>query len=104
MTFGTGHSALCGNIDECAVPLVAIEKIGAGRKPSRAADHRDVLPFTEVAGPFCRCLFDVEINVIRDEKIEITVSVVVEKGASGAPSSRFLRQTGSRRDILKSAA
>src|SRR5262245_44971043 len=104
MTCGAGHSAFRGNVDEGAVPLVAIQNISAGRKPPWAAHHREVLPFTEVAGPFGRCLLDVEVNVVRDKKIEITVSVVIDKGASGAPSNRFVCEAGFLRNVLERAA
>ena len=49
-------------------------------------------------------LFEVEIHVVGDEKIEIAVAVIVDEGAAGAPARAGDGQPGFRRDVGEFAA
>ncbi len=92
-----------GNIGERAVTIVAIEDVGVAGEATRAAHDRNAFPLAEWRavgiGSLCRIKFD----VVADEEVEITVAVVIEKSAAGAPANFIVVKACLFRDVGEGA-
>src|SRR5450755_2938319 len=76
----------------------------ARRQPTWAAIDRDALPIAGGVFARGRSMLKGETDVIRNEKIEMTVPVVVQKRATGSPPRRGgIPQSGLLRHIRKGA-
>jgi hypothetical protein len=69
------------DVGEGAVAVVAIEDVFAALQTRRTAGHLDAFVGT-ASGFGQRCGFDIEVNVVGNEEVEIAVAVVVEKGTA----------------------
>src|SRR5262249_13762452 len=73
-----------GDIGEGSVAVVVIKNIVSKGQAAGAAHDGDFLPDAEVAFAGLGGFRQVEIDVVGDEQIEVTVPVVVEEAATGA--------------------
>src|SRR2546427_6382708 len=92
-SFYAAHSGGLRHVRESAVPIVAIQLVAGGSEPTRAAIYRHIhVPAKSTRawlGNSCR----VEIEIARDEEVEVTVAIVVNPGGAGAPNAAGLLET-----------
>ena len=91
-----------GDVGERAVAVVAVENVFTTLQTRGAAGYLDTF-----IGTACRfgerCGLDVEVDVVRNEEIEMTIAVVVEKGTAGVPACFRLEQACFSGDIGEGA-
>ncbi len=83
-------SGLLGDIRKSSVAVVVIENVGVARQATRAAHGGNSLPLALRRILFRRSFFRIELDVVADEKIEETIAVVIEPGATGTPADFFV--------------
>src|SRR3954453_22687472 len=64
------------------------------RQATRPAVHRDAFPSAVQAGAWPRRVRKIEIKVIRNEQIQMTVEVVINETASSPPARSCIEQSG----------
>ena len=57
-----------------------------GGQPARAAYDHNPLPLAALAAAGLRSFVQIEVDVVRDENIEVAVAVVIDKRAAGPPA------------------
>src|SRR5664279_6109079 len=87
---------LDGHVLEGAVAPVVIQDVLVVWQSARAAHHRSTLPHARRPVSRSWGCGHVEINVVRNEKIEVAVAVVVHKGAACAPLLAIASNSGFR--------
>src|SRR5262245_17736143 len=103
MTAWGGYSALLRDIDESSVAFIPIEKILSGRQSARAAHDRNSFPHAKLTAAFGRSFIEVEVDIVGDKEVQVSVPVIIQKSAARAPACRFEHQPGALRDIDKTA-
>ena len=101
---GVPHAGFLADVGERAVAVVVIEEIFSAGEAGRSAGYDDAFVG---AGTFFgeRSGFQVEVDVVGDEEIEMAVFVVVDPGAAGVPA-RFgagLEEAGAFGDVGEGA-
>ncbi len=91
------------NIRERAIAIVAIKQRGNGGEAARSAHHWKPFPGAVTIGPGHRGAGRIEIHVMRHEKIEQAIAIVIHPGAAGAPALDAALESGGRGDIGKGA-
>ena len=96
---GFENAGFLGDIGESSVAVVVVKDIGVAGESARTAHHRDALPLADRLrrrfGSFRR----IELDVVADEKIEMSVAVVVEQGAARTPANMLLIDAGLLSDV-----
>jgi len=89
-----------GNVGVCAVAIVSIERMRGNRQASRAAIDSDALVLAggNLDARFGRSGY-VELHIIGDEKIEMAISVVIEKSASCTKAISGMEEARRRSDV-----
>src|SRR5205823_6152663 len=73
------------DVGKCAVTVVVIQNIFSAVEPWRTASHHDAFVQTRAGFGYGGGL-QIEIDVIRDEKIDVAVAVVVDESAACVPA------------------
>ena len=97
------NPSLGAYVGEMALTVVAIQVAASRRQAARAAVHGHVLVEAEVFLARLRRRGGIEVQVVRDEKIEMTVPVVVDPRAARTPSALRDKQTGFLGHVLECA-
>ena len=82
------------HIGEGTVAIVAVQQIGSAFQPARAAHHGDAFPLAVLVAARLWNGFLVEDDVVGDEQVEIAVTIVIEKRATGPPAPARCRKAG----------
>src|SRR5262249_43746790 len=83
-------SGFLRDIGESAIAIVVVERVGSRRQPSRAAHNRQALPHAIRVAAFRGCRGYIKVDIMSYEQIELAVTIIVDKGAAGAPTWRLL--------------
>src|SRR5450755_1413083 len=87
---GGGNARLLGHVRERAIPVVVVEDVLASRQSAGATVHRDALPVAGGVLAGHRSVLQIEADVVRDEQIEMAVSIIVQECAPGTPTRRTI--------------
>src|SRR5262249_15562016 len=89
---------LC-HVGERSVAIVPIESVLAGCQPPRSAFDRNSFPAAigVIAGR--QCILKRKTNVVRNEEIKMSITVVIHEGASGSESLLVVPKAGGFRYI-----
>src|SRR5208282_3879090 len=98
---GLQDTGLFGGIGESSISVVVIKEVGVSRKTARAAHGGNAFPLANGRLGGRRSFFGIEFYVVADEKIEVTIAVVVEPSAARAPANLFVVNAGFAGDISK---
>src|SRR5579863_67088 len=81
-----GYPGRLADVGECAVSIVAVQILPCERQSSRAALHRNASPIAVDVLSGLGHAGEVEVQVIRDEKIQMPVTIVIDEGATRSPT------------------
>ena len=96
----SGNASLFRHVGERAIAVVAIKGMPPGRKPARAAIHRNAFPIAGRVLAGRGGMFERKSDVVGNEEVEMPVAVVVQECAASAPSCRTrLQKSGCFGDI-----
>jgi len=84
--FRSGNPDFGRDIGEPTLAIVLIEAHGLTRQATRAADYGQALPLTLRFVAWLGSGLQIEIQVVHDKQIEISVAVVVNEGTARAPA------------------
>src|SRR6266542_917085 len=98
-----GDPGALRDIFEGAVPAIAVQEVCAACQTLRSAWHRNVVEAAVFGFARERYALRVEVHIVGDEQIEMSVPVVVQEATSGAPSVSGSGHTGLCGDIGKRA-
>ena len=79
-----------GDVGESAVAVVVIELVARAFQSHGAAEDGLAFPVAGGGAGGIVELRGVEVNVARDEKIQVAAAIVVDEGAAGAPAGIFV--------------
>src|SRR5262249_41421735 len=99
---GSKDAGFCADVGERAVAVVVIKDILAAVEAGRAASDCDALVKTRAGFRNGRG-FQIKINVVGNEQIEVAVTIVVHKGAAGVPALACARKAGFFADFAERA-
>src|SRR5438105_3142395 len=68
-----------------SVSEIVIKNIWRGRKSARSAHHRRALPQTSQSFAGLRRSLDIEKHIVGDHEIELSIAIVINERATGAP-------------------
>ena len=91
------------DVGERAVAVVAIQEVGVGRQPLRAAVDRQPLPGAVRALSRLGRRRQIEREIVGDEQIEVAVAIDVEQRTAGAPPIAGGIEARLRRDVLEAS-
>ena len=91
---GGGDSGLLSYIGEGSVAVVAIQRVPSHGQPARTAQDRQAFPVAVGVLAGNGSVFKGEADVIRCKQIEVSVAVVIDKGAARAPAWLIIPQAG----------
>ena len=86
------YTKLFSYILECAIAVVVVEFAVGSLQAARAAHNRDAFPDAIVAAARHRCFVEVQIHVLRHEKIHSSVAVVVHERTPRLPPRILVSQ------------
>src|ERR1700733_2809283 len=96
------HAALLAHVLKRSIALVVIKKVLSAGQSGRSAGHEDSLVS---AGSILRqrCSLQVEVDIVCDEQVQLSIPVVVNKCAAAVPTDlgARLNQAGFFRDLSK---
>src|SRR5215469_7699273 len=99
---GCSDAAGFRDISEGAVAVVVIKDVAATFQTRRPASYHDAL--VEARSGFRhRSCFQIQINVVGDEKVQMTITIIVDEGASSIPAGAFPAYTGFIGNVSKSS-
>ena len=85
MAVGLVDVGFRGHVFKGAVAAVVVENVFRRRQSSRAAHHRRALPDARRTIARSRRRREIEVNIIRDNQVELAVAIVVNERATAAP-------------------
>src|SRR5437667_79431 len=82
---GTCNAGLLGHVGKGPISEIVVEDVCAARISFRTARHGNmvVVAGSRLAG--ARRPLKLEIYVVRDKQVEMTIAIIVEKAATGPP-------------------
>src|SRR5208283_1203460 len=83
---GGAEAGGAGDFGKVAVAVVVIQRDGFGRQAHRSTHDRETHPHALAGVAGLGGVGGVELEIVGDEEVEVAVAVVVEKGATGAPT------------------
>ena len=89
---GFGNTAFLRHIAKDAVALITIQITARHRQPAWTTIDGDTLEIAIRIGSRLRQPFQMQIDIVGYEKIQVAVAIIVEKGAPGSPANDFLRR------------
>src|SRR5215471_9898824 len=99
---GCSDAAGFRDISESAVTVVVIKDIAAAFQTRRPASHHDALVEARSGFRHWSC-FQIQINVVGNEQVQMTITIVVHEGASSIPAGAFPAYTGFIGNVSKSS-
>src|SRR6266852_6235501 len=99
MSVGAVDVCFRGHIFERAIALIVIQDILRARQSARAAHHRNSLPYAggKLAGS--GSAGQIEVHVVGDDQIELSVTVVIDERTARAPCFSRARNSSPLRDL-----
>ena len=101
---GREDAGLRRDVGKRAVAVVVIERIVGHGQPLRAAYDHDSFPLAVLAASGLWCLTQIEVDIVRDEDIQVAVAIVVDKRTARSPARAGDRQAGGPGDIREFSA
>src|SRR5487761_356774 len=83
-----GYAGCLAHVGERAVSIVTVQMLPRERQSSGAALYRNAFPVAVNAVPWLRHADEVELQVVRDEKIQVPVAIVINERTAGSPARR----------------
>ena len=77
------------------------KSIRVPREAARATHYRDSPPLANRRSVGRRSLRRIELDVIANEQIKVTVAIIIEKCATGTPADPVVENSGLARDVRK---
>src|SRR5208337_1051331 len=97
------NARLDADVGKGPIPVVFVKGMPPKRQALGAAVDRDAFPIAVHTGSWFGNVLKVELQVIGDEQIHVTIPVVIEEGASRTPSDLGIHQAGFFGDIFERA-
>ena len=82
------------HVGEGAVAIVVIKHVRIAGEAAWAAHHRNPLPLAGGGLSGRAGLCRIELDVIADKQVEVSVAIVIQEGATGAPAYALIVDSG----------
>src|SRR5262249_5719977 len=99
---GLQNSGFFRHVCKCAITIVMKEHIGVTRQAPRTTHHGNAFPLAGRSFSLGPRLLKIELDVIADEQVQVSIAIVIEPRAPCTPAHLWIVDAGLARYVGKS--